>query len=342
MNRELIDEGVNEAHEGQRSRLKLSEIDLMDFLHDVWGAKRSIATLLVLSVFLSLFSVWAAKPTYTAKMLVGPSEQSGDQGGIGGAPGQLGGAASMLGINGGGGLNSAFRKYEAVLDSYDLAAAILRHDELKTMIFGPSWNPSTRTWSRPTGFTFEVKDFLKGLLGLQRWAPPTPFTMQMKIKTMMKVTTNKLTSYLTISLDADTAEQAQKLLTVITKGADDLLCRSQKGYSQNRIDYLNFELQRATQQDQRAAMIQILSVQEQRLMMASADKTVAIDIIDAPYAPPLPSAPQPRVVLVTYAFYAAVLGILIALVHGARQRRRKVHPARTTDQAAYAWVRRYI
>jgi capsular polysaccharide biosynthesis protein len=163
--------------------------------------------------------------------------------------------------------------------------------------------------------------------------------MQTKLKKMMKVTPDRQTSFVSISLDADTPQMAQMLLGVVYKEADNVLRRSQQEYSSNRIAYLTKELDRTTLADQRQAIIAILSVQEQRLMMASADRNVAIDVIDEPYAPLLPSSPQPRVVLATYAFFAGVLGMLMALLHGLRQRQRHGTSV-TIDQRLFGWVRR--
>lgn len=308
--------------QGSRSRSKLHEIDLLDLLRDLWGGRKSILALVGLVVLWSIVGVWTARPTYTATMLVGPPEQTDGDRSISGAISKLSGAASALGISGlGAGDSSLFSKYGSVLESFELASAVLKHDELKPMLFGPTWHPKTRTFERPREIDFQIKDFLKGLLGLPTWAPPGPVSMRAKLHSLVHLTPDKVKGFLNISADGNSPEEALALLEVVYKEADEILRSVAKERAQARIDYLSNALQHTTLQDQRTAMIDVLSMQEQGMMMAAADKTMAIVVIDPPIVDPTPSAPKPRVVLLTNILLAIALGGLLSVVIGVRQRR---------------------
>lgn len=320
----------------------LSQIDLFDLLRDVWGGRKLILLFLATAFFVSAIIVASSSPVYTSTMLVGPPERDGEQG-LGSALGRAAGAASLFGV-GLGSLNSTtFGKYSSVLESYELASRVLENDRVKGILFGPSWLPTERAWVRPTGLIFESKDWLKGVLGMARWTVPSAFTVHDKLKRMMVITPDKLKGYLSISMNANSPEDAQFLLNVVYKQADELLRRAAKERSKGRIQYLSQELKEVRLQDQRDAIINVLSSQEQKMMMASADTTVAIEIIDPPLADPTPTAPKPRAILLTYSIFALFFGALFAIIYGVKQR-NKTHraisagipasPLQTVDQAA--------
>lgn len=304
----------------KQPRFAFYQIDVIDLVRDIWNGRYLILVFLVAAFAWSIISIGLAQPDYTASTLVGPPERESDQG-LSGALGQAAGAASLFGI-GLGGLNSTvFTKYSSVLESYQLAAAVMKHDEVKPILFGPSWVPKTRSWTRPTGLVFEIKDFLKGILGMPQWAPPTAYTVHDKLSSLMVLTPDKMKGYLTISVRGNTPAEALLLLKVIYQEADELLRQATKQRSEGRIKYLNAELRRETLQDQRQAIINLLSDQDQKLMMASADPNVAIEVLDPPRADPVPSSPKPRQVLLANAMFAVMCAVLITLIYGLRYRR---------------------
>jgi hypothetical protein len=95
-----------------------------------------------------------------------------------------------------------------------------------------------------------------------------------------------------------------------------------KERSRSRIKYLSGALSSLTLQDQRTAIIDALSSQEQKLMMASADPTVAVEVIDPPRADPYPSSPKPRATLTQYIIFSLFFGMLASVVFGLRWRLR--------------------
>ena len=334
---------VSAPRESSQLRIGLHEIDLIELVRDVWGGKFFIVLLAVLGLLFAIFSLSGAKPTYTARMVAGPPESAGSGAGRAGGLGQLGAAASAFGINLGAGDNSYFGRYREVLDSDSLAEALFQRDDLRPIIFGPGWNPETRTFARPEGLSFNTKEFVKGMLGLRTWSSPGPFELRESLKLKMTVTLDQLTNLLRISVRGDSPAQAEYLLRSVTKEADELLRRTAKERAAGRIAYLNQALGNTTVQDQREAMVNILSSQQHNLMMASVDRTFAIEVIDPPAASPVPTSPVPRVTLFMDVFASGAFGLLVAIIYGLRSRsRRKVSDLapKTLDKAISTFILR--
>ena len=313
----------------------LYEIDLIELMRDIWGGKYVIIVLAVLGLLFAILSLATAKPSYTANMLLAPAESAGNSARPAGL-GQIGAAASAFGINIGSGDSSSFGKYKELLDSERLPAALFERDDLRPIFFGPSYNLKTKKFGRPEGFIFNIKELIKGILGLHTWTSPGPFEMRTVLKTKMSFTLDKLTNFLKISVQGESPQEAEFVLRTVYTQADELLRQSAKEMAANRIRYLNETLAKVTMQDQRDAMINILSSQQRNLMMASVDRTFAVEVIDPPAASTIPTAPVPRLTLVTDILGGAGLGFFMAVIYGLRVRsRRKAAglPPRSLDQA---------
>jgi len=302
------------GRDGAGRRLSFSEIDLLQVARDIWGAKIFIALLAVIGVLFSVLILSSAKPTYTATMTVSQSE---------GAPrpglslGQYASAAAAVGIDIGGSADDAnFTKFKVLLDSDLLSVALFRRDDLKPFLFGPGWNPETRTFSRPTGFTFELKEFIKGILGLRTWATPGPTEVRSALKRSLTFTADRQTGLVKIFVQDFSPESATFFLRTVVLEADALIRDAAKVRASNRIRYLNEALARTTQQDLRDAILSLLSGQQRSMMMASVDTTFAVEVIDPPYASTVPTSPVTRVVLVTYVLTMIVIGVFAAIFYG--------------------------
>lgn len=334
---------VSAPQERPNLRASLHEIDLIEVARDIWGGKYVIVSLAVLGLLFAILTLYTAKPTYTAKMVAGPAESAGGGAGRAGGLGQLGAAASAFGINIGGGDNSYFGRYKEVLDSESLAEALFRRDDLRPVLFGPGWNPETRKFMRPEGLLFNIKELVKGLLGLRTWSSPGPFELREALKAKMTVTLDQLTNLLRISVRGDSPAQAEFVLRSVTKEADELLRRTARERAAGRIAYLNQALRDTTMQDQRESMINILSSQQHNMMMASVDRTFAIEIIDPPAASPVPTSPVPRVTLFMGVSLMGVFGIFAAILYGMRARARQKmsgQKPKTFDEAVRHFIRR--
>ncbi len=297
------------------SRLSVVEIEPMEIARDIWHAKYMLAVSLMAAIALALLSVTFGQKSYTAEAVLGPAESSAQQG-LNSSIGQLAGAASLFGVNVGTSGGTDFVKFKTLLTSERVADVLFQDDSLKAVFFGPGWVSETRSWKRPTGLAFYIKDFLKGLLGLPRWKVPGPYTLQDDLMLHLGILNDKVTGYIKVSIQRESPSEANYVLSKIIMAADGLIRRDVRSRTAGRIAYLKDVLQQTSLQDQREAIIAVLSAQEKTMMMTSADKTFAIDVIDPPSTNPLPTSPKPREVLTTSALLAILLVSLWAGLRG--------------------------
>ncbi len=296
-------------------RSKLMEIDPLDLVRDIWSAKWTLFGAIVAAILLSILSLKFADKSYTSSAVLGPAESTAQQR-MGSSLGQLAGAASLLGVNIGGSNDTDFVKFKIMLGTERLAAAVLADKSVYGTLFGPSWDAKHNRWVRPSGISFEIKDALKGLLGLPQWAPVAPSELKTYLADHLGIFTDKMTGYVTLSISGTNPHDAAYLLTKIIRSADELIRQDVKNRSQGRIAYLQQALTRTMPQDQREAIITVLSAQEKTLMMTSADRSYSIDVIDPPTESHIPSSPQARPTMQFYILMLLVIVMIAAVVRG--------------------------
>ncbi len=274
-----------------------------------------------------------APPIYTAQATIAPPNPSPVSALMSGMSGGSGGVSSSVRrlIGGGGGTsggNDPFTEFTQLLVSYRLASELAEKDGLLQDIYSNEWDPAAKTW-KPKGWRFGVTSGIKKLTHVQVSDHPTADALeayldghlsmsQAKIQGMTGVNVMSVlngSSYLMVSFDYDNPVEAERLLGVILARADDIIRQEQLKDVVSRISFIRAELPNVTQAEQREALIQLLSSQEQMRIMMVADKRYAVSIISPPHAGLIPSNFQSPISLILKSlFLAAAICVVLALL----------------------------
>lgn len=282
------------------------EIDLMDAVRDVIGARKTILAAIVVAILVAILAANFWHKSYVATAELVPTGNGGDSGA---ASSELSGAASLLGVNLGQTTDSDFIEYKDLLSSNRLATALYQDDAIKAALFS-AWDADKHEWVAPSGLGAGLHWVLHGVTGKPAWAPPGPFDVEKYLRRNLGILTDKVTGFFKLSIEENSPEKATFVLQSVIATADGLMRQSVKNRAIARIAYLNKALRFATQEDQRKTMIDLLSSQQKVLMLASADPTYAVKIIDPPAADPLPASPKFSTLLLAGVFLA-IFGVAI-------------------------------
>lgn len=261
---------------------------------------------LVLGLFLvGTLSVYVfVTPVYTAVATVGPPNPSPTTGLLALVNGSsvLGGLASRL--SGGAGSSAGgdpFQEYKQLLSSNRLAEELITKDNILPLIFYKNWDSRGRRW-KTGGVLFEIVSALKR--AIHRPVKEHPgvddlvkyFQKHMGLSAVRGVTErSSLVSsgpgYISVSLDARSPAAAERILNTILARADWIVRQEHLHDVLARISYISNELNHVSQSEQRQALIQTLSGQENLRIMLVSDKRFASLLVDPPYSPQRPSFP---------------------------------------------------
>lgn len=251
------------------------------------------------SLGIALAYVELKEPVYTATAIVGPADKSDEPFGSGtGSLGGLGGIAKHLhagGMLGQQGLDPAFDEYSALLTSNRLLDLLVRKDDILPEIFAGDWDSARARWKPHTGPVQTAIASLQRLLNRPVKAHPDQDDLEKYFQKNLAVDPSLDTSFATVTLRFRSAEGAERLLGTILREADNIIRQDKRRDVAARIAYLNTALTHLTLADQKPELIDVLSQQEQEMMMIASDHLYASTLIDMPYAPRKPTSPKPTI-----------------------------------------------
>jgi hypothetical protein len=242
-----------------------------------------------------------AHPVYTATAIVGPADKSDEPFGEGAESalsGGLGGIAKHLHVGGAlgqSGTDDTFDEYTALLTSNRLFDVLVRRDHVLPEIFSDDWDSLHHRWLPHDDFVHRTLDSVKVLLHRPVKTIPDQDDLQDYFKTRLVVDPSLETSFVTVSLRFGSPSGARRLLGLILREADNIIRQDKRRDVAARIAYLNTELEHLSLADQKPELIDVLSEQEQEMMMIDSDHLYASILIDSPYAPLKPTSPSPIV-----------------------------------------------
>ncbi|HEY1611934.1 MAG TPA: hypothetical protein VGG24_21920 [Paraburkholderia sp.] len=274
------------------------------------------AVIVLVTVVLVLVSFKA--PLYTAVAIVGPADNSDDPlaQGIGSAmSGGLGGIAKHLhvgGALGGQGTDDKFDEYSALLTSNRLAGILVNKYAFLQQVFPEDWDPVHKRWLPRDSFFDQTVDFFKRLMNRPVKQAPDQDDLAKYFEQNFGVDPSLDTSFATVTFRFHDRAAAERLLGDILLEADNIIREDKRRDVSARIAFLNTTLEKLSLAEQKPAMIDILSQQEQEMMMVESDHRYASVLIDTPHAPLKPTSPSP-IVDSAIAFGLAVFGWLMVV-----------------------------
>jgi uncharacterized protein involved in exopolysaccharide biosynthesis len=277
-------------------RNDLSLIELLGFL----GRHK-----IIIALYVVIFSVgagvlaFAMKPMYRSEVVVSPAEGSSGLGDLGG---QLGGLASLAGINiGGGGSKKSDEALEYLRSRAFTAGFIQRHALLPTL-FPTKWDSIRNQW-RDAGDVPTIAEGVK------------KFT-----KKVRQIAQDKRTGIVTVSIVWSDRAAAAEWANWLIAEADKAL-RDRAIAEQNRsIEYLKSENAQTTTVEIANAISKLMETELKNAMVARTRDAYAFKVVDpAVVADPKDRDSPNRILIVVM---GAGLGFAVGVIAAAVRRRR--------------------
>ncbi len=297
------------------------EITLRDVL-DVFG-RRKRTIIGGMTFFLSVGLLYAifATPIYTATATV---KLAGDEDGSLGVSGQLASAASLAGINlGGGGSNSD--EYFAILKSRGLAERFIREEDVLPSLFPTRWDQTDKRWrDSPPGMIRRTVWAVQGLLAYlsddQGWsgdhpAEPTMWRAYMKFDGQVRnVTQDEDTGIVTVSFDFPDPRLAAKWVNDYLVLANDEIRERTIDESTRAVAYLEKEAAKTNVAGLRETIYGLVETQMKQITLANARPDFAFRTIDSAVVPEKSSRPKRFLIIVLSAIVGVVFGAFSVLL----------------------------
>lgn len=298
----------------QRLEIASNKPDIKMILNIVWRHRALPIATTVFSFLVAVLYLQIASYVYTATLIVTPVSYASSGGSFGRG---LGTIANMAGINlNQGNSELSFDLYLAGLTSPLVAQKMSQDPALMHSVFSSYWSPEKNAWQEPGSIFRHCRDGVKRVLGLTvpPWRPPGAFDMESFLENNVKVSKNRQTGIVTITLTYRDPDDARMILNKLNSTVDGILRTRALDRATRAVAYINERLQTSTVTEYREALIQTLSEEEKTRMMASSNLAFSAETFGAATASPLPTWPRQGPIIAFAIIMGAASGIVLAFL----------------------------
>lgn len=277
-----------------------------------------ILTFAVSSVFYSL----SLPNVYRSTSVLIPTDDN-SSGGLGAMLGQLGGLASMAGLNiGGGDAKSKFQLVE-LIRSRDFILSFIDKYDLKIVLF------AAKGWDReanaliydPAIYDIEKKLWVREVEPHQTKEPSDDESYE-KFRDVFKVVLDKKKSLFTLTMDSYSPFMAKEWLTLYINDFNNFMKEKDIKASTDNLDFLNNYIKELPYNDLRVALFTLIEEQLKVLMLTKSKNNYALEVIQSAFVPDNKDSPKRAVICIAGTFLGGLLAAFISIFLYVRKEKR--------------------
>lgn len=287
------------------------EIDLRELWQVVWQGKWIIVSVTLLFAFGAVFLSLSLPNIYQSKTLLAPSEEA-QGGGLSGMAGQLGGLASLAGINLGssGGQNKVDVAIEVLKSRQFVSDFIKKHDLLPTLMAVDSWSRNTgEVHYDPEIYDEAKKNWVREVSPPQK-KEPSSWEAYEEFKNVLAVSRDEKTGFVTIAVEHYSPVVAQRWTQLLVKEINEVVRKKDVDEAQRSISYLQEKMSQVPLAEMRSVFYQLIEEQMKTIMLAEVRDEYIFSTIDPPVVPEEKAKPKRALICVL----GTMLGLMFALM----------------------------
>jgi len=292
---------------------KDDEIDLAELWRAIWAGKWIIIAVTTLFAIASVVYALSLPNTYKSEALLAPAEAQ--SGGLGGMASQLGGLASLAGVNlGGGKTDKTALALEIMKSRAFIFKFIEKYDITAELMAGKSWDLNSNTLI----FDDEIynSENKKWLRDVKLPLMPKP-SLQESYKAFQKIVSieqDKTSSMVTISIEHYSPHVAQRWVNWLVDAINEEMKTRDLIEANNSIIYLNKQLDKTRVADLQEVLYQLIEEQTKTIMFANVREQYVLKTIDPALVPELKAGPKRALICVLGMLFGGILAAMIVLV----------------------------
>ncbi|WP_417685397.1 Wzz/FepE/Etk N-terminal domain-containing protein [Pseudidiomarina gelatinasegens] len=288
------------------------EIDLRALLTIIMQGKWTIICITLIFSVASIIYAVSQPDIYRADITLVPANEDT---GAGNLPGQLGGLASLAGLNLGNGSDSKTRLALAVLNSKKFKMDFIeRHDLLPELMAVEEWNASTNRLVfnediyNPTTGTWIRK------VDPPKQAKPSLQEASLVFDRILTSVEDKASGLVSISIEHRSPYIAQQWLEWLTHDLNENMRAREKEESAKSIEYLETQLEKTHLADIKQVLFELIEEQTKTYMFTEVRDEYIFKTIDPAIVPEQKAKPSRALICIIGTFIGGFFSIGIVLV----------------------------
>jgi uncharacterized protein involved in exopolysaccharide biosynthesis len=288
------------------------EIDLRELFATLWQGKWIIVATTILFAAAGVFYALSKPNIYQASVLLAPAQNEGTSNGI---SGQLGGLASLAGINiGSGGSNKTIMAKEVLQSRAFLTDFIHRHDLSVPLMATKAWEMKNERWVvDPEIYNVETGEWQQDEEGQN--LKPTNWDMVKKFKANhLSLSEDKETGMVTLKLKSLSPPVAKKWADLLVKDINEHMREQDVQDAEARIAYLEEKLNETNIAGMQQVFYQLIESETRTVMLANAQNEYVFKTVDPAVVPQEKSEPKRAIIALVAVILGGMLGVFIVFV----------------------------
>jgi hypothetical protein len=296
--------------------------DLGEYLSILWNGKIYIIVFSTLFIVLASLYLQFAERKYTVEFKLKPVATSEDKNNLSG----LGGIASLAGVSlGASGSNTEFQIFKELTTSFEVAEIIFNNSDNKKLIrsiFNAEWDVSKNDYSEPNKGKFHatIIDSFNLLAGNynKSYIPPNGKRLAIYISKKLKMSEDTDTGFLTIKSQTSNPDMMLSLIHMVTDISDEIMRQRYIEFSTEPLTFYKEKIRTSRSREHREALAELISIEEQKLMLASKGEFFIAEPFLGPYVSLYPTAPVPILVLTLSLIIGIFVSIIVILIRSSK------------------------
>ena len=290
------------------------EIDLRELFSVLWAGKILIVAITAVFALVSVGYALSLANQYKASAVVSPAQSGGSS--LGAMAGQLGGLASLAGINIGSGESNETQEAMEIMQSWGFMEAFIQTHDLQVPIYAAiGWDKGSNSLKLNSDlYDATLKHWLIEDDESGENRAPSSWELYEKFRDRVAVSQDKKSGLINISVEYYSPQIAKQWVDLFIITINDYM-RARKLEQVNRnIEYLTAQIDKTAIADMREVFYQLVEEQTKSKMLAEASPEYAFVTVSRAMVPEQKSQPKRALVCILGALLGGMLSVLWVLV----------------------------
>ena len=296
------------------------EIDLRELFGVLWAGSRKIIAITAVFAFVSVIYALSVSNQYKATVLLAPAQS--DSSDLSGALGQLGGLASLAGVDIGGGDSSEAQMAQEIMKSWSFIDVFIAENNISVEVY------AAEGWSRGSNelqidddiYDAETKTWLVENDNTGEVGPPSSWVLFQAFSERLVVSENKKSGLVSVSIEYYSPQIAKQWLDMYVAAINAHMQQRQMEKVTNNINYLQAQIENTSIAEMREVFYTIIAEQTKNKMLSEASPEYAFVAVSPSMVPEVTSQPQRPFICILGTLLGGMLSVLLVLVmHYARK-----------------------
>ena len=289
------------------------EIDLRELFGVLWAGRTIIAGVTSIFAIVAVIYALTIPNEYKATAVIAPAQSGGS--GLGAMASQLGGLASLAGINIGGGEGGEAQEAMEIMQSWGFIEKFIEKNDLAVEVFAADgwdagsaelsidndlYDVSKRQWVRnpPSGKT----------------PAPSSWELYQTFSKRLSVSSDKKSGLVSVSVEYYSPLAAKQWVDLFVVTINEHMRDRKLAQVNNNIQYLEAQIEKTAIADMREIFYQIIQEQIKNKMLAEASPEYAFTTVSRAMLPEQKSKPKRALICILGTLLGGMLSILVVLI----------------------------